>query len=353
MFDHSFAFDSSLWLALLALLPVLWALSYRGLSGLGPWRRIWALALRSLVFAAIVFALADTQYRKKSDRLTVIYLLDQSLSIPEAQRDAMKAFVNASVREHRRDDKQDRAGVIVFGREAEVELPPVDFNYQMPRLESTIDRQQTNLEAALGRAMSLFPHDSAKRVVIVTDGNENVGDALRTARAMTDSGVSIDVLPVPLATRSETSVDKVALPSDVRRGQPFEVRVVIDHQADAGTQQSGALRLVRKTGDVEQVLSESPVTLRPGVNAFSVRETIDTADFYTYEARFVPDDPNADASSQNNLATAFGERHIPSAAGSTLVGNLLLLGLEGSDPTDCPEEVAALVATFAGGEAPR
>ena len=192
MFDHSFAFDSSLWLALLALLPVLWALSYRGLSGLGPWRRIWALALRSLVFAAIVFALADTQYRKKSDRLTVIYLLDQSLSIPEAQRDAMKAFVNASVREHRRDDKQDRAGVIVFGREAEVELPPVDFNYQMPRLESTIDRQQTNLEAALGRAMSLFPHDSAKRVVIVTDGNENVGDALRTARAMTDSGVSID-----------------------------------------------------------------------------------------------------------------------------------------------------------------
>ncbi len=27
--------------------------------------------------------------------------------------------------------------------------------------------------------MSLFPADSAKRVVIITDGNENMGDALR------------------------------------------------------------------------------------------------------------------------------------------------------------------------------
>lgn len=289
-------------------------MSYGGLSGLGYWRRLWALALRSLVFAAIVFALADMQLRKESDRLTVIYLLDQSLSIPDEQRQAMKTFVNASVRAHRLDEKQDRVGVIVFGRDAEVELPPVDFNYEMPRIESAVDRQQTNLASALGRAMALFPHDAAKRVVIVTDGNENAGDALRQARAMTNAGVSIDVLPVPLPERSETSVEKVSLPSDVRRGQPFEARVVINHQTSTGKSQTGKLRLVRKTGDVEQVLSESPVTLRAGKNAFSVRETIDTADFYTYEARFVPDDPESDISAQNNVATAFthvrGKGHV-------------------------------------------
>lgn len=305
LFDHSLAFDSPWWLALLAALPVLWVWSYGGLSGLGKWRRLWALAFRSVVYSLIVFALADAQFRKTTDRVTVLYLLDQSLSIPEAQREAMRTLVNGLVREHRRDDKQDRAGVIVFGGDAEVELPPVDFNYEMARIESTVDRRSTDLAGAMSRAMSLFPHDSAKRVVLVTDGNENAGDGLRQARAMADAGVSVDVLPTPLSARSETAVDKIALPADVRIDQPFEARIVIDHEADAGATAKGKLRIVRKTGDVEQVISEGPVTLKAGKNVFSVRETIERADFYTYEARFVPNDPTADASAQNNVATAF------------------------------------------------
>ena len=76
------AFDSPAYLLLLLLLPVMWWLSYAGLSGLGRWRRLIALALRSIVFTAIVVALADIQYQKRSDKLSVIYLLDQSLSIP-------------------------------------------------------------------------------------------------------------------------------------------------------------------------------------------------------------------------------------------------------------------------------
>lgn len=305
MFTRSLAFDSPAWLALLALLPVLWVMSYRGLSGLGWWRRLGALFFRSLVFSLIVFALADAQYRKTTDRVTVLYLLDQSLSIPEPQREAMRTLVNGLVREHRRDDKQDRAGVIVFGGDAEVELPPVDFNYEMARIESTVDRRASDLAGAMSRAMSLFPHDSAKRVVLVTDGNENAGDALRQARAMADAGVSVDVLPTPLTARSETAVDKVALPSDVRLDQPFEVRVVIDHEADPGSTAQGKLRIVRRAGEVEQVLTENPVTLKAGKNVFTVDEKIDRADFYTYEARFVPDDATADASAQNNVATAF------------------------------------------------
>ncbi|TWT90182.1 von Willebrand factor type A domain protein [Pseudobythopirellula maris] len=314
MFTHSLAFDSPWYLALLALLPIIWVLSRRSLAGLGRLRRLVAIAFRSLVFTAIVLALADAQLRKQSDRLTVIYLLDQSQSIPEAQREAMTSFVNASVREHRRNDLDDRAGVIVFGREPEVELPPVDFFYELPRIESLVDRQHTNLEQALGRAMSLFPPDAAKRIVIVTDGNENSGDALRQARAMAAAGVSIDVLPVPLGQRSEVAVDKLTLPADVRRDQPFELRAVVELEATPGATETGRLRVVRKSGDRETVLSESPVTLEPGKNVFSIRESIQEADFYTYEARFVPDDPATDASTQNNLATAFthvrGKGHV-------------------------------------------
>src|SRR5262245_23233882 len=97
-------FNSGWYLLLLGLLPAMWWFSFRSLSGLGPWRRILALALRTLVMLLIVAALAEMQYRRTSDRLTVIYLLDQSLSIPEARRSAMIRYTNASIREQRKKE---------------------------------------------------------------------------------------------------------------------------------------------------------------------------------------------------------------------------------------------------------
>ena len=79
----------------------MWWLSFAGLSGLGRWRRLMALTLRSLVFTVIVLALADVQYQRRSDQLAVIYLLDQSLSIPTAHRQEMVEYVNASIQQHR------------------------------------------------------------------------------------------------------------------------------------------------------------------------------------------------------------------------------------------------------------
>ncbi|MEM8866269.1 MAG: VWA domain-containing protein, partial [Planctomycetota bacterium] len=315
MLDYSLAVDRPYWLLLLLLLPVLWVWSYRSLSGLGSWRRLVALALRTAVFALLVCALAEMQLQRKNDRLTVIYLLDQSYSIPEQHRAAMVRYVNATVREHRRDDKEDRVGVIVFGQDAQVELPPVDFSYELAKVESQLNEEYTNLEAALERAMSLFPPDAAKRVVVVTDGNENLGNSLRQARAMAESGVSIDVLPVPIAPQAEVSVDKVAVPAEARRGQPFELRVVVEHQPAAGaagadTPVRGTLRIKRTWTDQdgagrEVVLSEAPVELPVGKRVFTITETIDQPSSYTYEAQFFPAGPEADGTARNNSASGF------------------------------------------------
>ena len=121
----------------------------------------------------------------------------------------MISYVNASIRDQRKSDKDDRAGVIVFGRNAEVEVPPVDFSIRScHRVESLLDREFTNLAGAMQRAMSMFPHDAAKRIVLVTDGNQNIGDALAEARSVAEAGVSIDVMPVPLDRQSDVAVEK-------------------------------------------------------------------------------------------------------------------------------------------------
>jgi uncharacterized membrane protein/Mg-chelatase subunit ChlD len=268
-----------------------------------------ALAFRTLVMLLIVAALAEMQYQRRSDRLTVIYLLDQSLSIPEARRAAMIRYVNASIAEHRKDEKGDRAGVIVFGRNAEVEVPPVDFDIQVPKVESLLDPEFTNLSNAMQRAMAMFPHDAAKRIVVVTDGNQNIGDALEEARALADAGVSIDVMPVPLEGANEVTLEKVDIPADVRQNQPFELRFVMKNESGDPSRPaqpvSGTVRVTRKAAGQEQTLIDERRVIPPGKSAFGLPENIEHANFYTYEASFTPDNPADDALSQNNRATAF------------------------------------------------
>ncbi|MCU0876203.1 MAG: VWA domain-containing protein [Pirellulaceae bacterium] len=320
MFGFKFGFDQPWWLILLALVPVLWIFSFRSLSGLGPFRRLFALGLRTFVFVLLVLALAGIQLQKISDKVTVLYLLDQSESIPKLTREAMIQYVMKDVQQHRRTGdlqsaSEDKAGVIVFGREATIEHPPfADEIRAVGQLESLFNLRTdaTNIASALKLAQASFPEDAAKRIVIVTDGNENLGDARTIARTLADTGIGIDVIPIKLPSQREIAVEKVALPPDIRRGQPIQARVVIENytqptQENPTGEVPGRLRVIRRFSNQDELLGgkEQQVTLKPGKNVFSFEHTIDVPAGYTYRAEFVPDDPGADVQQQNNAASAF------------------------------------------------
>ena len=182
------------------------------------------LPLRTLVLTALVVAAAEMPGgAETSDRLTVIYLLDQSFSIPAAKRRAMIDYVNAEVKKHRAQ-ASDRAGVIVFGREASIEIPPFDDEIHLgASIEGLLDPECTNLAAAMKLAQATFPEDSARRIVLVSDGNQNQGNALEQAQALAAAGMGINVVPVRYYSRAEVAVERVILPGDIRRGQPFDV----------------------------------------------------------------------------------------------------------------------------------
>ena len=81
-------------------------------------------------------------------------------------------------------------------------------------------------------AQATFPEDAARRIVLVTDGNQNQGNALEQAQAVAASGIGIDVVPVRYHSRAEVAVERVILPSDVRRNEPFDLRVVLSNNCD-------------------------------------------------------------------------------------------------------------------------
>lgn len=302
------AFDAPWYLLLLALIPAIWWWSYGGLAGLGPNRRLAALLFRSVVLLFFIVAAAQIQTVRVTDRLTVIYLLDRSESIPADVRDAMVEYVNAAIERHRED--KDRVGVIAFGQEAAIEVPAFDYDVQLPpRLESPVDPNYTNLSAALRLALASFPEGAARRVVVVSDGNENLGTAMPEAQALAAAGVGIDVVPIRYGRRGEVVVERVIMPGDVRRGQPFDLKIVVTNTrqataADAG-EVEGTLILKRNIGGRSDEISREKVRLPPGKKVYSVRQQFDSAGFFTYDAEFVPDRPDDDTMRQNNRATAF------------------------------------------------
>jgi uncharacterized membrane protein len=308
MFGYDIDFDAPWYLLLLALAPAIWWFSYRSLAGLGTIRRLLAIALRTLVLALLVLALAEVQLVRTSDRLTVIYLLDQTLSVPAEQRQAMIEYVNESIAQQR--DGQDRAGVIVFGRDPAIEAPPYDDDIQVSKqIESPIDPEYTNLAAAMRLAEASFPEDAAKRIVIVSDGNQNMGDALEQARGLIDAGIGIDVRPATISARADVSVEKVAVPTNIRKGEPFDLRIVLNNSGVATNGNPGTVtgRLVvyERTSDAPQAISEQELTVAPGRHVYTIRRQIDQPDFYTYEAQFIPNQAGDDALRQNNRATTF------------------------------------------------
>lgn len=305
---YRLGFGAPWWLLIaVVVLPILWVWSLRRLAVLGTVRACWITALRSLVLLCMVLAIAEVQMVQTTGRVAVLYLLDQSQSIPAPQRQAMLDYVNAAIARHRRSE--DKAGVIVFGREAAIEVPPFNETVPLIRVESELDPDYTNLADALKLAKATFPEDSAKRVVVLSDGNQNRGDALEQARGLAAAGIGIDTIPVIYSQRSEVLVERVVLPSEVRRSEPFDLRVVLNNAAEPSRgpagEVRGRLRISQLAGDQAVVLSEQPVSLPPGKKVFALRQEVDAPGFYTYEARFIPDSPDDDALPQNNRATAF------------------------------------------------
>lgn len=305
LFDYAVDFDAPGYLFLLLLLPVVWWTGRRSLAALDRFRRWSALTLRMGLVLVAVLALAEMQIVRTTDRLAVIYLLDRSLSVsPDEARRAID-FINETRAQQRDRSRGDLAGVIVFGREAAVEIPPLADDAPLLHVETVVDNEYTNLAAGLRLARACFPADCAKRLVILSDGNENVESALDEARSFLDGDIGVDVVPLRHPRRGDVLVEKAVMPVEVQANAPFEVRTVVNNVTPDDQPAAGVLRVVRRTGVSETVVAEESVEVKPGRQVYSFRQELEDADFYTYDVQFIAADPESDALPQNNRATAF------------------------------------------------
>ncbi len=292
------------WLILIPLIlpPLVWV-SARSLAGLGAIRRALAILFRATVITLIVLALAQVQSVRRTDRLTTMFLVDASNSMPRDLQKASLDYVSEASKKRRRDDM---AGMVVFGKEPRVEVPPAPSELNVSGgIENTIDPENTDLGAAVKLALATFPEDTARRIVVLSDGNENRGNLLEQALAAKQLGVQVDVLPVDYVYDREVLVEKVAIPPDVKKGERVNINVVV--RASEPTR--GTLQIFQKSDNATAPApgneQPQPVELQRGVNVFTLQQLITEPNFYTFSAVFNPEQGSGDRRAINNVAQGF------------------------------------------------
>ncbi len=317
----TFQFSNPVWL--LALAPaaawVLW-LCWKSDVQIGAWRRWTALVLRLLVVLALCGAMAGLQWRKPQEGMTVFYMLDRSQSVPSPQQDAARTYVNQASKSKKANDT---AGVLVFGAEAAIETRP-NAQIDLRQIQAVVGVERTDIASAIRLGTAAFPETGQKRLVLVSDGNENVGDAVSALASALPLGVSLDVLPLGASRGNDVSIRKLTLPTTVKKGQTFDVKIF----AQADQPQSATIRLYLNDGS----LGEQKVQLNAGKNLFTFPQTLAEPGFYKYDVQL---DAPGDTIPQNNHATSF----------ATVRGHPRVLILSSDPPRD--SELAAALQTGA------
>jgi Ca-activated chloride channel homolog len=277
-----------LWLMLAV--PLIWWLTRRSRAGVSPRRIALAAALRSLALAFVALALGSPTLYTRTHAISVVYALDVSRSIDPA-------FLRTALDWMRQTNAQFRpahASYVVFADHAELLGSLNDIQSVAVREtgagdgKTALDQSVTDIEQAIATSMLGFVPDYAKRLVLITDGNQTQGDVWRELPRLQSERVRLFALPAPSAITADAWIDAVEAPDGVRQQQPVTVRVRL-----ASSAETQARLQMMVAGDV---VSDRSIKLTAGRSEVSLEVRFKRAGVNSVQARLATPDGRAQTS---------------------------------------------------------
>lgn len=290
------SFTSPLALLLLVLLPLfIWAAGVARDNLLRHKREFISLVLRLVIVLCLVLALAGLEITRGGNELAVVFLVDVSDSMSDEAVAAELDYARQSLAAMGPDDQ---AALVLFGADALVERP------MLPRgalglVTSAPVTTQTDLAEAIRLGLALFPSGAARRMVILSDGAQTTGDALKAAEFAAAAGVQIVVVPFIVEPGAEAIVTAIDAPAKLRPGERFDLNVSIQ-----SSQPTRATLRVLADGEI---LYEQLHDLRRGAQTFSLPLTVGQDSILSYIRYQVEISPQEDGFYQNNRLYAFSK----------------------------------------------
>lgn len=320
MFPLEFTRPWMLWV-LLAATPVVGFYFYKSLSDFPRKQRIVSLVTRLLIVFLIALSLSGLTLLHPTKSKYFIFLADQSSSVGKNGEEMVEEFL-ADASKHQGNNQfayipfASRAGMVqdepvVYGEnpsilnldkkpentEAKSSAPTPGTNGDsskenksasenseetdgteteslLPSKRNTELRDGTNIEDAIETAIGFMPPGFVPEIVLITDGNETIGDSIATAA---QSNIPISTFPLPIRTEPEVQVSEISLPAEVREGEPFYVEVIVH----SNHKDEGKIEVFR--GD-HKVISETK-KFKVGENRFLFQQTVERQRLAAFTAR--------------------------------------------------------------------
>ena len=263
----------------------------QGYSGLLGKRLQTAIFTRLLLAGCFITLLADPRTLQENEGLTVMYAVDLSDSIGPEMRDEALQYMAHTVADR---PPKDEAGLLVFGNDASVELPPRKaFAFERITSLTSLPKDGTDVEKALSLASAMIPEERNGRIVLISDGSSTTGDISRVVDELQSRKIAVDVLPVDFSFKDEVWLERLHLPVDVKVGETYEANVILS-SLRAG---KGKLKLYENN----ELLHEDDVDFNAGKNRYTMPLHLRAKGFYEYKAVIeLPE--GKDSWEENNIA---------------------------------------------------
>ncbi len=282
-------FTRPLALALLVLVVAFYWIDRIGFRAPSPGRRYAALATRCLAVTLIVLALAGPEIRTSTDTLSTVFLVDRSASVPAAQQQQAISWIEQALKNKR---PSDQAAVISFARDAAVDQG-MSASTAVGPLTARLDQSQTDIAGALRLAQGVLPQSGARRIVLLSDGNETTGNARGETETLRAAGIPVDVVPLVASTGPEVALKSVSLPPAIHRGEHFTMNVTV-----SSTVETAARLRISIDGRFD---STQNVQLHTGDNSLLIGHDAVSPGEHTFQVIVEPD---RDTLSENNVGYA-------------------------------------------------
>jgi Ca-activated chloride channel homolog len=208
------------WVLLFLVLPCLWAAwEWRSSSR----RRL--LLLKAGAFVAILAALSEPRITIYQSKVATALLADTSASVSPDDLRTESDFATRVDRARGRNWVK----VMPFARNTRNAAAEEHgkSGWQL-RYTAGAGGRGTNLESAIRDAAASVPAGMTARLVLASDGNENLGSVARAIWQAQQLGIPIDTVPLSGRPKPGLRLDSISLPAQVFSGERFPVEITVE-----------------------------------------------------------------------------------------------------------------------------
>jgi Ca-activated chloride channel homolog len=248
------------WLLLLLLAPIAWAVwEWRACA-----RRSGTL-LKAVAFIAILLALSEPSVTIRQSKVATAVLVDTSASV--SMDDLATASAFATKVDRARGDNWVR--IIPFARNTRNSAADEHSKtgWQL-RHTAGAPGHATNLESAIRDAAASLPAGLTPRIVLVSDGNENLGSVSRAIWQAQQLAIPIDTVPLVGRPKPGLLLESVSLPAQVFSGERFPIEITVESPRSAAA-------TVELTAEGKS-LGVNPVELAAGSNHLRLHGSVNS-----------------------------------------------------------------------------